>query len=154
MARLIGYARSARGMPALMPDPHQVDPDAAELVNSGKFKKDQRQLLPAERRPTRCPVSIPAPSGSSARSRRPSKGLRDAAFADAEGDTLTLEFGEMECRIQADLWASLREWLIAQFGLERRIRPSAATPSMRCAKSLRPEPEDDAARPSGPARIC
>lgn len=149
-----GWVRSLSARDAsLDADPHQVDPDFAELVNSGKFKKISASFyLP------NAPAN-PVPGVYYLRhvgflgAQPPAvKGLRDAAFADAEGDTLTLEFGEMECRIQADLWASLREWLIAQFGLEKADQAvSRYTVDALREIALRPEPEDDAAAPVGPA---
>lgn len=139
-------------------DPHQVDPEFAEMVNSGKFKKISASFyLP------NAPAN-PVPGVYYLRhvgflgAQPPAvKGLRDAAFADAEGDTLTVEFGEMECRLQADLWTSLREWLIAQFGLEKadqaisRYTVDALREIALREIPLRLEPSDMADATVGPA---
>jgi len=99
--------------------PAQVDPQFAELVRAGRFKKISAAFwLPDA-------PGNPAPGVYSLRhvgflgAAAPAvKGLRTPTFAADEAGIVTLEFSEWADRTQLELWRQLREWLLAKFGLE------------------------------------
>jgi hypothetical protein len=148
-----GWVKSIAAQKGLLTAaPHQVDPEFAELVNSGRFKKISASFyLPNA-------PSNPVPGVYYLRhvgflgAQPPAvKGLRDAAFADDSADTVTVEFADYECRLQADLWSALREWLIAEFGLDK-ANAAIDRFSVDALRQIAAQPDpEDAAVPVGPA---
>jgi hypothetical protein len=101
----------------LRAEPDQVEASFAELVNQGRFKKISASLY------TPTAPNNPKPGVYYLRhvgflgALPPSvKGLKDASFA--ENEEGVLEFGDWGDQLGAGLWRSLRDWIIAKFGLE------------------------------------
>ena len=98
-------------------EPDQVDPEFAELVSKGRFKKISASWYtpdaPANPRPGTLYLRHVAFLGA----QPPAiKGLKSASFSDsAEG---VLEFADWADLDNADLWRRMREWLISKFSTE------------------------------------
>ena len=97
--------------------PDQVDPAFAEMVAAGRFKKISASFY----NPTS--PSNPVPGVYYLRhvgflgAQAPAvKGLRNPAFAESEAGVV--EFSEYDDVDNASLWRSLREWILAKFGLD------------------------------------
>jgi hypothetical protein len=103
----------------LSADVDQLDPAFAELVQAGRFNKVSASFyLPTA-------SSNPKPGGYYLRhvgflgAMAPAvKGLKPVAFADAATDSVTLEFGDFGERTVAQMFRSLRDWMLAKFGQE------------------------------------
>jgi len=100
---------------ALDVEPVQVNPDFAELVAAGAFKKISASFYSPDS------PSNPVPGVYYLRhvgflgAQPPAvKGLRNPSFADAEEGVV--EFSEWDEVDNASLWRSLREWFISKFG--------------------------------------
>lgn len=112
-----GWVKSLAFAEGLEAEPHQVNPDFAEMVASGAFKKVSASFYSPES------PSNPVPGVYYLRhigflgAQPPAvKGLRAPEFAEAEEGVV--EFAEWDDVDNASLWRSLREWLIAKFGTE------------------------------------
>jgi hypothetical protein len=98
-------------------EPDQVDPEFAELVGKGRFKKISASWYtpdaPANPKPGVMYLRHVAFLGA----QPPAiKGLKSASFSDSsEG---VLEFADWADLDNADLWRRMREWLISKFGTE------------------------------------
>ena len=129
--------------------PEQIDPDFAELVRTGRFKKVSASFYAPD-----SPVN-PVPGAYYLRhvgflgATPPAvKGLREAQFADAEPGVVTLELGEWAAREHASLWRRMREFFIGQFGLEKAdlVIPSWSVEELEAeARAPAPEAVPDAA---------
>lgn len=102
---------------ALDVEPVQVNTDFAELVASGAFKKISASFYSPDS------PSNPVPGVYYLRhvgflgAQPPAvKGLRNPCFADAEQGVV--EFSEWDDVTVADLFRSMREWIIGKFGLD------------------------------------
>lgn len=94
----------------------QVDPAFAEMVAAGRFKKISASFYPPDSKNNPHPgVYYLRHVGFLGAAAPAVKGLRTPAFADA-ADAVTFEFGEYDDVANAQLWRSLREWLIGKFG--------------------------------------
>lgn len=98
--------------------PDQIDPQFAELVNAGRYKKISAAFYPPAH------PSNPAPGVYYLRhvgflgAQAPAvKGLRDARFADDEVGVIEIEFDD-EAWAVARVFRSLREWLLTKFTLD------------------------------------
>lgn len=102
----------------------QVDPAFAEALRAGRYKKRSASFY--------TPTSPANPKPGSFYLRHVGflgaappavKGLREAAFA--EGEPGVIEFSDA-ANANSALWRRLREWIVAQFGLETadRVVPS------------------------------
>ncbi len=101
--------------------PKQVNPDFAELHNSGAFKKRSMSFYHPDNELNPAPgVWYPRHLGFLGAQAPAIKGLSGFEFGEGEGDgdILTVEFGEFEDRIEAGMWRNLREWILAKFGKE------------------------------------
>jgi hypothetical protein len=99
--------------------PKQVNPDFAELHNSGAFKKRSMSFYHPDNELNPVPgVWYPRHLGFLGAQAPAIKGLNGFEFGEGEGDgdILTVEFGEVEDRIEAGMWRNLREWILAKFG--------------------------------------
>ena len=100
---------------AIEASPHQVNPEFAEMVSSGAFKK----ISAAFWSPTAPGNPVPGVYylrhvGFLGAAAPAVKGLRTPAFAaDEQG---VVHFSEWDDVDNASLWRSLREWLIGKFG--------------------------------------
>lgn len=101
---------------ALEAEPDQVDPAFAEMVSAGRFKKISASFYPPASKNNPVPgVYYLRHVGFLGAAAPAVKGLRTPAFADGE-EAITFEFGEYDDVANAQLWRSLREWLIGKFG--------------------------------------
>lgn len=104
--------------PDLFVEPDQVNPEFAEMVRSGAFKKRSlkwyRPTDPANPKPG---VWYPQHVGFLGAVPPAIKGLKPVELA--QGDNLVeVEFSQWEDRTIARLFRRLREWIIAQYGQE------------------------------------
>lgn len=128
--------------------PGQVDADFAEAVNAGRFKKVSASFYTPDS------PSNPVPGVYYLRhvgflgAQAPAvKGLKSASFSDSEEGVI--EFGDWDDRINASLWRTIRDWILAQFGQEAADR---AVPGWNVDQlqesAAQPEPEDLQASPA------
>lgn len=98
--------------------PDQVDPQFAELVASGRYKKISASFYPPESPANPVPGVYYLRHVGFLGAQPPAiKGLKQAEFADAD-DCITIEFSEWDDVQNASLWRGLREWFIGKFGQE------------------------------------
>ncbi len=113
----------ARAAAILRATPAQVDPAFAELVAAGRFKKVSASFYLPDSGANPVPGVYYLRHVGFLGAQPPAvKGLRQVAFSDAPGEAgiVTLEFADTWSeRANAGLWRRLREFLIAQFGLEK-----------------------------------
>lgn len=103
--------------PSMFAAVDQVHADFAEGVRSGAYKKVSASFYlpnaPGNPKPGDYYLRHVGFLGA----QPPSvKGLEPVAFADGPGDSVTIEFAELDT---ATLFRSLREWLIEEFGIEK-----------------------------------
>jgi len=97
--------------------PAQVNPDFAELNNSGAFKKRSMSFYHPDNNQNPVPgIWYPRHLGFLGAQPPAVKGLRDFNFEEDAGDTVTIEFGEWTDRVEAGMWRNMREWILAKFG--------------------------------------
>lgn len=98
--------------------PHQVNPEFAEMVKAGAFKKRSLKLYrpddPANPKPG---VWYPQHIGFLGAAAPAIKGLKEVQFADS-GALVEVEFGEWEDRTVARIFRRLREFFIGKYGQE------------------------------------
>ena len=113
-----GWVRSlsfAEG--GLEAEPHQVDPAFAELVDAGRFKKISASFFTPDAPNNPVPGVYYLRHVGFLGAQPPAvKGLRSPEFAD--GDEGVVSFACVEDSVNAALWRGLREWLIAERGLD------------------------------------
>jgi hypothetical protein len=123
-------------------DPHQVNPDFAELVEQGAFKKISASFYAPDSPQNPVPGVYYLRHVGFLGAQPPAvKGLRSPEFADAEEGVV--EFGDWDDRTNAGLWRGLRDWLLAKFGQEDADRaiPSWNVSSLE-ASAAQPENDD------------
>lgn len=127
----------ADGLSAL---PHQVDADFAELVAAGRYKKISASFYLPDAPNNPVPGVYYLRHVGFLGAQPPAvKGLKPAEFADAEDGVV--EFGDWDDRTNAGLLRSLRDWLIAKFGLEEADKALPAWDVQSLADSAaQPEP--------------
>lgn len=99
----------------LVAEPHQVNPEFAELVNSGAFKKISASFYVPDSPDNPKPGVYYLRHVGFLGAQAPAvKGLKPAEFAaDEKG---VVEFMDWSDRDNASLWRSLRDWIIGKFG--------------------------------------
>lgn len=98
--------------------PHQVQPEFAEMVNSGAFKKRSLKFYrPTDPGNPKPGVWYPQHVGFLGATPPAIKGLKEVQFSDS-ADLVEVEFGEWESRTIARIFRRLREFLIGQHGQE------------------------------------
>lgn len=113
-----GWAKSLAFAGALEAEPHQVEPAFGEMVAAGRFKKVSASFFS----PTSPQNPVPGVwylrhIGFLGAQPPAVKGLRAPEFAaDEEG---VVEFADWAGQQNAGLWRRMRDFLIAQFGLEK-----------------------------------
>ncbi|OIO55499.1 MAG: hypothetical protein AUJ55_10145 [Proteobacteria bacterium CG1_02_64_396] len=114
-----GWVRKLSGEGGnLEAEPHQVNPDFAEMLGAGAFKKVSASFYP----PTSPNNPVPGVYylrhvGFLGAQPPAIKGLRQFEFGDGD-EVVTIEFGEWEDEIEVGIFRRLREWLIEQFSGE------------------------------------
>lgn len=100
----------------------QVNPEFAQMVNDGAFKKRSlKWFRPTDPLNPRPGVWYPQHVGFLGAVPPAIKGLQPVQFSEG-GDLVEVEFGQYEDRVIARLFRRLREWLIAQHGQETADR--------------------------------
>lgn len=125
-------------------DPIQVNPDFAELVASGVFKKISASFYSPDS------PSNPVPGVYYLRhvgflgAQPPAvKGMRNPAFADNEQGIV--DFNEYDDVQNASLWRNLREFFITKFGLETADQTIPQSAVQQLEQSAQDELREDAA---------
>lgn len=114
-----GWVKSLAYAETLTAEPDQVEPQFAELVQAGRFKKVSASFYrpdsPANPKPG---VYYLRHVGFLGAQPPAIKGLKQIEFADGDCDVVELAFGEIRGGILQRLFRSLREKLIAEDGVE------------------------------------
>lgn len=112
-----GWVKSLSAGNGLEAEPHQVNPDFAELVKSGAFKKISASFYSPDSPQNPVPGVYYLRHVGFLGAQPPAvKGLRSPEFADAEEGVV--EFGDWSDMQNASLWRRMREWIISRFGLD------------------------------------
>lgn len=97
----------------------QINPDFAELVRGGSFKKVSASFYKPDSAANPKPGAYYLRHVGFLGAQPPAiKGLAPVEFAGGDEDAVTVEFGEIDGRTVGGLFRSLRDFLIGQFGLE------------------------------------
>ncbi len=111
--------------PLLIAEPHQVNPEFAELVNSGAFKKMSASFYAPDAPENPKPGVYYLRHIGFLGAKPPAiKGLKSAEFGDNE--TGVIEFMDWSQRDIAGLFRSIREWIISKYGKDEadKVIPS------------------------------
>ena len=96
---------------------HQVNPDFAEMVKTGAFKKISASFYAPDAPGNPVPgVYYLRHVGFLGAAAPAVKGLRTPSFAASEAGVV--EFADWDDVTNASLWRSMREWLISKFGMQ------------------------------------
>ncbi|WP_445157400.1 hypothetical protein [Halomonas sp. E14] len=114
-----GWIKSLQYGESLEAEPDQVEPQFAELVEAGRFKKVSASFYrpdsPANPKPGTYYLRHVGFLGA----QPPAiKGLKQIEFADGDTDVIELEFGEVRSGVVKRLFRALREHLIGEKGRE------------------------------------
>lgn len=97
---------------------HQVDPEFAEMVQAGRFKKRSASFYLPDSPTNPKPGTLYLRHVANLGAQPPAvKGLKDVAFNEAEAGVV--EFAEWGHSTAASMFRGLREWIVEQFGLEK-----------------------------------
>ena len=113
-----GWVKGLTFADTLQAEPDQIEPQFAELVRTGRFKKVSAAFYPPHHPRNPVPGVYYLRHVGFLGAQAPAvKGLRDASFADDEAGVIEIEFS-------ADAWSvarvfrSLREWMLTKFTVE------------------------------------
>lgn len=143
-----GWVKSLAFADGLEAEPHQVNPEFAELVNGGAFKKVSASFYTPDSPQNPVPGVYYLRHVGFLGAQPPAvKGLRNPEFA--EGEEGVVEFADWGDMQNASLWRRLREWFIADRGLDvaDKIIPDYAVATLE--DEARKETSDEA--PAAPA---
>jgi len=145
--------RLAQAEIGLTATPTQVDPEFAEAVESGRFKKLSAAFYAPDDEANPVPGVYYLRHVAFLGAQPPAvKGLRNVEFGEGDGDAaLVFEFAEWSDVANGNLWRRVREWMIAKFGPEEAetVTPSwlvddvQAKPDPVPSTPLFTEPEED-----------
>lgn len=137
-----GWAKSLAFAGALEAEPHQVEPAFGEMVAAGRFKKVSASFFS----PTSPQNPVPGVwylrhIGFLGAQPPAVKGLRTPEFA--EGEEGVVEFADWAAQQNAGLWRRMRDFLIAQFGLEKAdtVIPDYSIGTLEDAARAEPSPQ-------------
>ncbi len=100
----------------LRADPDQVEPQFAEMVKAGRFKKISARFYRPDAADNPKPGAWYLRHVGFLGAAAPAvKGLKSASFAGDEAGTVTVEFGDWSDVQTASLFRRLREWIIDKF---------------------------------------
>ena len=103
---------------ALEAMPSQIDPQFAELVKAGRYKKISASFFLPDSSTNPTPgVYALRHVGFLGAAPPAVKGLRSPQFAADDAGTVTVDFSDADDLVNVSLWRRLREFLIAQFDL-------------------------------------
>lgn len=101
----------------LFADLHEIEPEFAELVKAGRYKKVSMSFFGPDQSSNPNPGAwYPKHVGFLGAAAPAVSGLKNVSLAD--GDAVTFEFGERGFEETASLFQMIREFLIEQFGKE------------------------------------
>lgn len=127
-------------------EPQDVDAEFAELVKSKRFKKVSASFFAPDSPRNPKPGSYYLRHVGFLGATPPAvKGLKSVNFAD--GDEITIEFGDWEDRTNAGLWRSLRDWVIGKFGQEEADKALPAW-NVQTLADIAAQPETPEATPA------
>lgn len=136
---------------AIVADPQQIDADFAEMVASGRFKKRSASWYLPDSPNNPKPGTLYLRHVGFLGAQPPAvKGLKEVQFSDAEEGVIEFSEGERWAfRSIADMMRSLREWLIADKGIEAadQVVPTYAIDSVTAAANE--IDSEDVAMPAG-----
>jgi len=116
-----GWVKSLSFADGLDAEPHQVDPQFAEMVSAGRFKKVSASFYTPDSPTNPVPGVYYLRHVGFLGAQPPAvKGLKQAEFGDA--DQGIVEFGDWDDQQNASLWRGMRDWLISKFGLDEADR--------------------------------
>lgn len=125
-------------------DPVQVNPDFAELVASGAFKKISASFYSPDSPSNPVPGVFYLRHVGFLGAQPPAvKGMRNPAFADNEQGIV--DFNEYDDVQNASLWRNLREFFITKFGLETADQTIPQSAVQQLEQSAQDELREDAA---------
>lgn len=116
----------------LMAEPREVDPQFAELVDSGRYKKVSASFYLPDSPNNPKPGTLYLRHVGFLGAQPPSiKGLKQVSFSESEEGVV--EFADWGDITNASLWGRLRDFLIGQFGLDEtdKVLPSWQVDSLR-----------------------
>lgn len=101
-------------------DCDQVNPDFAEMVRAGSFKKISASWYTPDNPANPVPgVHYLRHVGFLGAQPPAIKGLKAVEFAEDEAGVVTVEFGEADTRIVSRLFRTLRDFLLSEFGQDK-----------------------------------
>jgi len=137
---------------AIEAEPQQIDANFAEMVTAGRFKKRSASWYLPDSPNNPKPGTLYLRHVGFLGAQAPAvKGLKDVNFSDTEEGVVEFsETGRWAFRSIADMLRSLREWMIAENGLESadRVLPTYAIDSVTAAADERDDANPLAAMPS------
>lgn len=147
-----GWVKGLSASNGLEAEPHQVDPAFAEMVDAGRFKKISASFFAPDSPQNPVPGCYYLRHVGFLGAQPPAvKGLRAPEFG--EGEEGIVEFADISDMQNASLWRRMREFIIAQFGLEQAdsVVPDYAVATLET--EARTESNDEAASldPATPA---
>jgi len=131
-------------------DPIQVNPDFAELVASGAFKKISASFYSPDSPSNPVPGVFYLRHVGFLGAQPPAvKGMRNPAFADNEQGIV--DFNEYDDVQNASLWRNLREFFITKFSLEEADQTIPQSAVQQLEQSAQDELREEAADTSSPS---
>lgn len=128
---------------SLRAEPTQIDTTFQEWVDEGRYKKISASFYSPNSPQNPVPgVYYLRHVGFLGAMPPAIKGMKAIEFSEEEEGVVTLEFGDYADNLNADLWRSLRDWLIETADLETadRVIPTYKIDSL-LEMALRPPPE-------------
>ncbi|MEX0617538.1 MAG: peptidase [Pseudohongiellaceae bacterium] len=145
-----GWIRSLDYADSLQAEPDQVEPQFAEMVGSGRFKKVSASFYRPDSPANPVPGVYYLRHVGFLGAQPPAiKGLKQVEFSEAGDDVVELNFGEVRAGSLMRLFRSMREWLISDKGMETadKILPDWEIDHLE-ADDHSPAYSEPAARPS------
>ncbi len=146
----IGKLAFAEG--GLEADPVQVNPDFAEMVKKGLFKKISASFYAPDSPSNPVPGVYYLRHVGMLGAQPPAvKGLRTPEFADAEVGVV--EFADWDDMQNASLWRNFREWMIGKFGIDEadKVVPGYTVSSLETSAQ---QEDDDQSQTTGAAIVA
>ena len=123
-------------------DPIHVNPDFAEMVSNGLFKKISSSFYAPDSPSNPVPGVYYLRHVGMLGAQPPSvKGLRNPEFSDSEKGVI--EFADWDDMQNASLWRAMREWLIGKFGVDEadKVIPGYTVSNLEVSAQQEDEPD-------------